>query len=334
MRQQGPHDAALVARRQVDWRALEPKLTRQAKISEMTTVGRKIAKSEKSTHRRLTTRDRLTAQALRALAKAGDLGPDWQLVVRRDENRRLSRTRKTKTLGSSAVGPGVAGVASGVGTRVVDLYPEWFERPPIPTKRKHHRAPQWRDVNDELKAELSHWALSFQGDVFAFTLDLGGEVERRALAKGAEAARWISQAMHRNLAAALHRTALFWFRLELGVGDKPYLHLHGEIACSSLERAAVRKALRKAGGDWKGLTSRQAHIPRYAPDTGWVGYSVKADGVHLKQQVLSLMGAPHSPSWRDKRFFISQDLSRLAKMLYEDVRTSLRIETTPIRMAA
>jgi hypothetical protein len=41
-----------------------------------------------------------------------------------------------------------------------------------------------------------------------------------------------------------------------------------------------------------------------------------------------------APTWRDDRFFISQDLSRLAKTLYEDARKELRIKSTPLRLAA
>jgi hypothetical protein len=53
--------------------------------------------------------------------------------------------------------------------------------------------------------------------------------------------------------------------------DRQRLHVHGEIQIGADEAAPARKALRKAGGEWKEVRQHQAHTDA-DPDQGWPSY--------------------------------------------------------------
>ena len=118
----------------------------------------------------------------------------------------------------------------------------------------------------------------------------------------------------------------YWFRVEVGDGRNPYLHLHGEMAFTDDEVDAVRDALRKAGGAWAGPKQTQVDTKRKNPDTGWVSYAMGSDVEGTQRRILRDRDAPHEPSWRDARFFIGKNLKRLAKSLYEYARPKLPIK--------
>ena len=290
----------------------------------MTTVG-KIARSATRTRLKNRSRDAAFIQKFEAFARKGRLGPTLETAVKRDRDQRISgaRTRALfRYLRMIAAGYKGPKPSTKPFPRLSDVV--------NPTTRVHRIGAPWTDTHDFLKAYFAHWALALDCEVRAFTLNLGGEVEKQALAKGPDASRWLSQLLNRSLKSSVDRPVSYWFRIELGDGESPYLHLHGELACSDAELEAVRKALRNAGGSWL-PKNMQVDTRRKNPDTAWVSYVMEPDIIQLQQAYLTRAShKPHTPSWRDSRFFIGQELSRAAKALYESLRSSIRIETKPI----
>jgi hypothetical protein len=293
-------------------------------------VAAKFAKSAKSKHRKVVWRDALSAQAFEAAAKTGALGVRVRAIVIEDGKLRVARKRRSSAPKAWAR----------KGTRYSvshwkEPHPRWLDTVK-PTLKAHRTCAPWRDITDTFKAHLSHVSLSLNGNVWAFTLNLHRDIEEQAVDEGSKAANWLSNRLTRYLRGTLARKPLYWFRLEEG-GKSPYMHLHGELVCENFEMSSVDIALCKAGGEWeRSKRGFQTKLEKY-PDTGWVSYVMKSDYKHTISRALSLLSAtpkPPEPSWRDKRFFISQELSRQAKALYEDVRTALRINATPIRKAA
>ena len=56
-----------------------------------------------------------------------------------------------------------------------------------PTYKAHWIGAPWRDTTPYLRGEFAHYALKLEGEVVAITLDLGAEIERKALGKVDEA---------------------------------------------------------------------------------------------------------------------------------------------------
>lgn len=209
-------------------------------------------------------------------------------------------------------------------------YKLWSETV-LPTPAKHRTASPWRDIDQQLKLTMTHYALKDGGPVHSFTLNLGFDVEGKALAQGLGAKDWLADRMSYHLKAALGRKPRYWFVMERAEGVHPYLHLHGEIGCSNMEAKAVREALRKVGGKWAGVKQTQIEM-KENPDIGWISYVTKPDLAYLGPIACHLAGgAPPKPSWRNHRVFIEQGASRLARRLYDAVRDHLTVETEAIR---
>ena len=286
-----------------------------------------FAKSAKSRHLKRVWRDAQSAQALQDAARSGGLESGLVAVVIEDEIRWKARKLLAKT------SPWKARGAIYSVTHWPKPHPRWFERAHPPIKAHRTSAP-WRDITDTFKAHWAHLALSLEGDFRAFTLNLGESVEAKAFVKGKAAKRWLVDELNRRLKPALGRPVLYWFRLEMSKGKSPYLHLHGEIACASGEVRQVREALRLAAGVWGGRKQDQVHTCNESPDLGWVSYVMKFDHAAVSSALARVSGKPHAPSWRDDRFFISQELSRNAKDLHEGLRNRLSIKPAPLALAA
>ena len=289
----------------------------------------RIAKYPNTRHPKRITRDALSAQAIQDAAKTGALPPRLSAVVIGDEKRwkiRKLLVKKTPMWKAKGTSYSVS--------HWTTPHPRWFERVHLPHKAHRTSAP-WRDITDTFKAHWAHFALSLNGDFRAFTLNIGADVETKALAMGPRAKRWfVDDRLTPGLKEALGRPALYWFRLEMGNGESPYLHLHGEIACADAEVDDVRDALRKAAGAWRGRKQDQVHTCNKSPDLGWVSYLLKYDYTGISATVSRVRGLSHTPSWRDDRFFICQELSRQTKSLYDGVRDSLSINSRPLALVA
>ena len=208
------------------------------------------------------------------------------------------------------------------------------------TYRAHWIGAPWRDTTPYLRGEFAHYALKLEGEVVAITLDLGAEIELKALGKADGAKRYLTERIDHHLEAEFGRKVEFWFRLEAGDGPHhlPFsfreptsgrvnLHLHGEVGCSDTEQSKLRRALQKAGGKWESRGVRyQAHtVPN--PDSGYVSYAFKND----PRLAHRMLGVESEPSWCDDLLMVSLDLKRRSKALYESVRGSVRLSGKGLR---
>ena len=94
----------------------------------------------------------------------------------------------------------------------------WYEGFVHQTYRAHWIGAPWRDTTPYLRGEFAHYALKLEGEVVAVTLDLGAEIERKALAKADGAKRYLTERIDHHLEAEFGRKVEFWFRLEAGKG--------------------------------------------------------------------------------------------------------------------
>jgi hypothetical protein len=129
----------------------------------------------------------------------------------------------------------------------------------------------WRDTSDQLRILYRHLALREFGEVHSFTLNLKPDIEERARSQS-NPAGWFHDRIVHHLKAVLRKLPEFHFVLEEAEAHR--LHVHGEIQCTSAETAAVRKALRLAGGEWDLVRQHQAHTDN-DPDQGWASYISK-----------------------------------------------------------
>lgn len=158
--------------------------------------------------------------------------------------------------------------------------PWWVSRSASPVRRFRGPA-DWRDTTDQLRALYAHRALRRLGSTFAVSLRLRDDIE--ALARGkASPLRWLQERVRIELTRVLGHSPEFYLTLEEDEGRR--LHLHGEVALSSKasrrqmlrKLVAVRKALRRAGGEWPATMPRQHQCKLVAdPDEFWSSYTCK-----------------------------------------------------------
>lgn len=98
--------------------------------------------------------------------------------------------------------------------------------------------------------------------------------------------------------------------LELSKTDR--LHCHGEFQAAPHELAAVRKALRLAGGEWDQVCQHQAHTKFYASIV-WANYSAK-DVWRIKP--FRNITRPINGDWH----FASNGVKQAGKAIYDPYR--------------
>jgi hypothetical protein len=149
----------------------------------------------------------------------------------------------------------------------------------------------WRDTSDQLRILYRHLALREFGEVHSFTLNLKPAIEERARNQ-LNPAGWLLDRIVHHLKAVLRKLPEFHFVLEEAEAHR--LHVHGEIQCNSAETAAVRKALRLAGGEWDVVRQHQAHTDT-DPDQGWASYISKdLWKIRFTREFLPKYGNPRS----------------------------------------
>jgi hypothetical protein len=256
----------------------------------------KTAKSAKKPHPKLEIRDAAFIRSFRELAKSGRLGTAFlPLVCIRASKRLLPAPTSCTTSACSSSPSSCSAVTTGQSSsstpspaitrrRITPWYGAFVHQ----TYRAHWIGAPWRDATPYLRGEFAHYALKLEGEVVAVTLDLGAEIERKALAKADGAKRYLTERIDHHLEAEFGRKVEFWFRLEAGKGphNLPFsfrepasgrvkLHLHGEVGCSDTEQSKLRRTLQKAGGKWESHGVRyQAHTVAN-PDSGYLSYAFK-----------------------------------------------------------
>lgn len=162
----------------------------------------------------------------------------------------------------------------------------------------------------EKLAEAYDVILSLGGEVF--TLRLSDKIAASAAA-APDPARFLS----RRIISAFRRAGIdlphFAFSLEVTQDDRHQLHLHGAIDLGNLDRAAVKDALRRAGGRIEGLGApRQLEIKGFDVDrggpVGWACYPTKAAA--LTRRVIG----------HEKLTYIGKDIKSLARSTWEQRR--------------
>ncbi|MES0167826.1 hypothetical protein NKJ87_17830 [Mesorhizobium sp. M0027] len=129
----------------------------------------------------------------------------------------------------------------------------------------------WRDLSDLSTLEWFHHSLRHTGPVHAFTLNLSPAIDQLARSKPS-AVKWLSRRIALQLKLALGRPVDFWFAVEVTETGQPRrLHCHGELQIAPSDSVCVRKALRIAGGEWKGSRQFQADT-RADPEVVWSHY--------------------------------------------------------------
>jgi hypothetical protein len=176
------------------------------------------------------------------------------------------------------------------------------------TLRAYRKPAEWRDLTDEFAVEWFHYGLQTLGPTASFTLNLSPEIEAQAKREGSD---WLFRRISRNLKAALGRKPEFWSALEL-TDDIRRLHSHGELQAAPAEFKAVRKALRKAGGEWPTVRQHQAHT-RANPRLPWANYSVK-DAWRIRP--FRDITRPINGNW----LFASDGVKQASKAIYKPYR--------------
>lgn len=147
----------------------------------------------------------------------------------------------------------------------------WWERNTAPSYIAHRTPAAWRDITDLLRILYYHLALRELGDVQGFSLNLDSEIETKARLNPSPL-EWLRRRVAHHLKQAFGRLVPFYLVLE-ETSDRR-LHLHGEIGIPADAASAGRRALRKAGGEWKHTRQHQAHT-RCSPDVVWASYVSK-----------------------------------------------------------
>jgi hypothetical protein len=310
-------------------------------------TSRKTAKSAKKLHPKSLSRDAAFIRSFRGLAKSGSLGTAFLPLVCICASKRLlpAPTSCTTSACSSFPAPCSAATAGStsstpspaLSTRRITA---WYERFEHPTYRAHWIGAPWRDTTPYLRGEFAHYALKLEGETVGIALNLGAEIERKALGKADGAKRYLTERIDHHLEVEFGRKVEFWFRLEAGDGphNLPFsfreptsgrvnLHLHGEVGCSHAVKAKLRRALQKAGGKWESRGVRYQAQTAPNPDSGYVSYAFKND----PRLAHRMLGVESEPSWCDDLLMVSLDLKRRSKALYESVRGSVRLSGKGLR---
>ncbi len=192
------------------------------------------------------------------------------------------------------------------------------------TRRARKAKAPWDAIKSGGRVFLFHETLRSLGPTLAYTVCVRPDVAEKA-AKSPNAANYLSK----RLAYHLGRAGLpstYWFTIEIsdGAGSKlERLHLHGAILAEEALAPAIRKALRKAAGEWEPRERwHQAHTS-VDPDAGWATYSTKE--APAKEWVTKRYGTGTgvwSLPFAGKAHTATRDLLQLAKSRYEEGRKS------------
>lgn len=194
----------------------------------------------------------------------------------------------------------------------------WWEGTYKSEAGRAHRFPaQWRDTSDLLRVLYFHLAMRELGPVHSFSLNLRPDIEARARLQDSPVS-WIQKRVVRHLEAALSRPLAVYVVLE---EDRQRLHVHGEIQIGADEAAPARKALRKAGGEWKQVRQHQAHTDA-DPDQGWPSYLGKQFYKYQPwaRQFYERARGGARISIPGNLYASTKDLGRAARALYEKHR--------------
>lgn len=185
-----------------------------------------------------------------------------------------------------------------------------------PTKRR--RADQrdtrplaaWRYAGDLSRIAAATRAIS-ELDPYAFTLNLGRDVEEAARVSPDGLLTYLQERLYRSLRRQVGRVPPFAFVLETTASGR--LHLHGVIASISGAPEALRRALTQAGGLWDGAGAEyQLDLQPVWDGEGWSRYCVK-DAARTRRA----LGVKHVLS-------LSRDLTRMARDYWATLRASQR----------
>lgn len=159
----------------------------------------------------------------------------------------------------------------------------------IPTK--HRTQPAWRRLTQQDLIARHHATMNTFGPVNAFTLNLNPQIEKlaRQFVREGQTEASPLQYLHRRIREELAAVGLpceFWCVIEeapvidpehraareaMGLPGNLRAHIHGEIICAPEDAVDVRKALRRAGGEWDDCRQFQAFLTPQ-PNDGWVTY--------------------------------------------------------------
>lgn len=180
-----------------------------------------------------------------------------------------------------------------------------------------YRTPaQWRDISDALRLVYYHHAITSMGETLSFSLRLRDDVETKARLQ-ASPCDWLYRRISYELKAQFGR------RVELALAleddDKRRLHLHGTACVSPSNAKKVRKALRRAGGEWP--AARQFQVgSSVSPDCGWATYMTKHHDLMTPRvrNMLEHYGSTLAPTFSGRWFATSLIVKQRAKVIYED----------------
>ncbi|MDF1598247.1 hypothetical protein PZ895_00455 [Mesorhizobium sp. YIM 152430] len=181
----------------------------------------------------------------------------------------------------------------------------------------------WRDLSDLSCLEWLHHTMRASGGSCGFTLNLSDDIAAKAGAQ-ASSAGWLAKRIARELKAATGRHVPFFFAFEVSRAGK--LHVHGELQIETDEHEAVRKALRRAGGEWDTTRQHQAKT-KPKPSVVWTNYCAK-DWTSMRAHRFN-----HSRPINGDWFFATNEARSSAKEIYEERRKQVLelMQTLPAR---
>ena len=187
----------------------------------------------------------------------------------------------------------------------------------------------WRDIGEGVRGLFFHTAMKAKPNLRGFTLKLSEATETTARGQGIHCLAWIHRRVVLHLRRAVKAPAgvcvPFWFAIE--EDDRRSLHLHGEIEVDPFQKAAIRKALKGAGGKWAGHGRGTSQLRfEVNPDFRWAGYSLKgvANASPSRRRLMGRLGVSASATrflsgFEGKAVTASQALKRDAIALHATV---------------
>jgi len=188
----------------------------------------------------------------------------------------------------------------------------------VPGLRQHATPAPWRDLSDVSTLEWFHHAMRLAGPVLAVSLNLNAATEAK-IRTLPNAARWMRNRIARELKLAFGHPVSCWFSFDISGTRR--LHLHGEIAITLGDAERARKALRRAGGEWKEVRQHQCHT-RDKPTVVWVQYAATGS-IYVRpitsERLARMIARPIAGDW----FFATNDVRSTAKDLYTERRATV-----------
>jgi hypothetical protein len=213
-------------------------------------------------------------------------------------------------LGLSPASP--SGASGRVRSKVAPWWLGKYLNEPV---RRYRNPALWRDTSDILRCHYAHEALRRLGPVYTITLRLRDDMEAKARTQPNPLV-WIQKRIDHELFTALDRPVEFFLTIE--EDGKRRLHCHGEFQVSAQEVGFARKALRKAGGEWKVAKQHQTKTAP-DPDDGWSGY-ISKDFWKATSRMRRLLGqykTNYALTFHGSSLSITANINARAKTLYE-----------------